>query len=184
MADGLGRVVDDFGKATVVFDPVGQRPGQECQNPVALDLFLMPDLILIKGEVVFEFAEGFFDAPAQQVCFDDGFGRKSEIIGDQDMHIFIVRVRPFVEDKEDLELRGAIFKVRLEAVGKDRFRLAVSLRDRDMLQFVGEELLDEGNNLISTFVDTLFGDRVGPKDGAIDFDFRNQRLGLGSDKFD
>ena len=184
MANGLRRVVDDFGKTTVIFDPVGQGPGQECQNPVALDLFLVTDLILIKGEVVFKFAERFLDAPAQEISFDDGFRREGQVIGNEDMNIFLIGVRPFIEDKEDLELCRAIFEVGLEAVSEDRFGFAVGLGNKDRFKFMGEELFNERDDKIGTFVDALFGDRVGPKDGAVDFDFGNQRSGLGSDKFD
>ena len=73
MADGLRRTVDDFGKTAVVFDPIGQGPSQECQNPVTLDLFLVTDLILIKSEVVFKLTKRLLDAPAQEISFDDGF---------------------------------------------------------------------------------------------------------------
>ena len=177
-------MVDDFGKTTVIFDPVGQRPGQECQNPVALDLFLVTDLILIEGEVVFKFAERFLDAPAQEISFNDGFRREGQVIGNEDMNVLLIGVRPLIEDKKDLELSGTVFEVRLEGVSEDRFGFAVGLGDEDRFKFMGEELLNEGDDKIGPFVDALFGDRVGPKDGAIDFDFGNQRLGLGSDKFD
>ena len=83
-----------------------------------------------------------------------------------------------------MELGGAIFEIRLEGVSENGFEFAVGLRDKDRFKFVREELFNERDDKIGTFVDALFGDRVSPKDGAIDFDFSNQRSGLGSDKFD
>ena len=44
---------------------------------MTLDLFLVTDLVLVETEVVFKFAERFFDAPAQEVSEDrvfDGHG--------------------------------------------------------------------------------------------------------------
>ena len=47
-----------------------------------------------------------------------------------------------------------------------------------------KELFNQRDDLIGAFVDALFGYRVGPKDGAVDFDFGNEGQGARSDKFD
>ena len=102
LAEGIERLVEDFGKTGVLLDPVGQGPDQEGQNPMTLDLFLVADLVLVEAEVVFEFAEGLFDAPAQEVSEDGVFNGHSEVIGDEDMNILVIGSGPFVEDEEDL----------------------------------------------------------------------------------
>ena len=112
-------MIDDFGETTVVFDPVGQRPSQECHNPVTLDLFLVTDLILVEGEVVFEFAEGFFNAPAQEIGFDDGFRGEGKVVGNEDVNVFVIGIRPFIEDKKDLKLSRTVFKIGLKGISED-----------------------------------------------------------------
>lgn len=102
LTDGFKRFVEDFFQTGVLLDPVGQRPDQEGQDPMTLDLFLVTDLVLVEAEVVFEFTEGFFDAPAQEVGEDGIFNGEGEVIGDEDVDIIVVGVGPFVEDKEDL----------------------------------------------------------------------------------
>ena len=69
---------------------------------MTLDLFLVTDLILVEAEVVFEFTEGLFDTPAQEVSEDGVFDAEGEVIGDKDMNIFVIGIRPFVKDEEDL----------------------------------------------------------------------------------
>ena len=59
---------------------------------MSLDLLLITDLILVKAEVVFQFTKRFFDAPAKQVSKDGCLGGHGEIICDQDMNVFVVRV--------------------------------------------------------------------------------------------
>ena len=182
MADGLRRQIDDFGKATVLFDPVSQRPSQECQNPVTLDLFLVTDLKLVKGEVVFEFAKRFFNAPAQEISFDDGLGREEEIIGNKDVKIFFIIVGPFIEDEKDRKRSRAIFKFRLERVSEDGFGFTIFLKDGDGFKFMREEFFDERNDLIDAQIDTLFGFRVNKKDGAVGFNFSDEEKAEGVNK--
>lgn len=92
LAEGIKRFVDDFGKAGILLDPIGQRPDQEGHNPMTLDLFLVTDLILVEAKVVLKFSERFFDAPAQQVGEDGVFDGDGEIIGDKDVNIFVIGV--------------------------------------------------------------------------------------------
>ena len=103
LAEGIERFVEDFGKAGVLLDPVGQGPDQEGQDPMTLDLFLVTDLVLVEAEVVFEFAERFFDSPAQEISEDSILNGYGKVIGDQDVNIFVIGVRPFIKDKEDLQ---------------------------------------------------------------------------------
>ena len=149
LTDGLRWVLEDFGETSVLFNPVSQGPDQEGQNPMTLDLFLVADLILVEAEVVFEFAEGFLDTPAQEVSKDGVFDGHGEIVGDEDVNIFVVRIRPFVKDEEDLQGGWAVFKFGLEAVGEDMFNLTVLLGDFDMFKAMGIMFFDERNNLIS-----------------------------------
>lgn len=90
LADGIERFVEDFGETSVLFDPVGQRPGQEGQNPMTLDLFLVTDLILVETEVVFEFAERFFDSPTQEVSEDGIFDGYGKTISNKDVDVLVI----------------------------------------------------------------------------------------------
>ena len=69
---------------------------------MTLDLFLVTDLVLVEAKVVFEFAEGFFDSPAQEASKDGVFDGDGEVVGDKDMDTFIIGVRPLIKDEEDL----------------------------------------------------------------------------------
>ena len=69
---------------------------------MSLDLLLVTDLILVKAEVIFKFAEGFFNAPAKQVGKDGRIDVHGKIIGNEHMGIFIIRIRPFIKDEESL----------------------------------------------------------------------------------
>ena len=119
---------------------------------MTLDLFLVTDLVLVEAEFVFEFAEGFFDTPAQEVSEDGVFDRQGEIIGNKDMNILVIGIRPLVKDEEDLQRGGAVFKFRLEAVGKNMFNLTVLLRDFDMFEAMGVMFFDNRDHLIGAKV--------------------------------
>ena len=69
---------------------------------MTLDLLLVVDLILIKTEVVFKFAERFFDTPAQEIRINGSFNGHCGVIGNQNVNIFIIGIGPFVKYKEDL----------------------------------------------------------------------------------
>lgn len=166
-----------------MFDPVSQRPGQECQNPVTLDLFLVTDLKLVKAEVVFEFAKRFFNAPAQEISFDDSFRRKEEMIGNQDVKIFVVIVVPLIEDEKDGKRGGTIFEFGLERISEDGFGFAIFLLDSNVFKFMGEELFDERDDLVDAQVETLFGLRVDKKDGAVGFNFSDEKKAEFVNKF-
>ena len=70
---------------------------------MTLDLFLIVDLILVKAEVVFKFAEGFFNAPAKQISKYGGLDGHGEIVGDENMNVFIILIGPFIKYEEDLQ---------------------------------------------------------------------------------
>ena len=84
---------------------------------MSLDLLLVTDLILVKAEVVFKLAEGFFNAPAKQVSEDGRFYRHGEIISDEHMNVFIIRISPFIKDEEYLQRGRAVFESRLHGEG-------------------------------------------------------------------
>ena len=48
---------------------------------------------------------------------------------------------------------------------------------------MGKELFDEGDDLVSAQVDTLFGLRVNEKDGAIDLSFSDESTAMKGDEF-
>ena len=54
------------------------------------------------------------------------------------------------------------------------FDFTVLLRDFDMFKAMNVMFFDEGNNLIGTQVNPLFGFGVGDKDGAINFSFSDE----------
>ena len=70
---------------------------------MTLNLLLVTDLILVEAKVVFKLSEGFFDAPAQEVGQDDGSGGEGQVVGNEDVNIFIVGIRPFIEDEDDVQ---------------------------------------------------------------------------------
>lgn len=91
------------------------------------------------------------------------------------MDVFIIGIRPFVKDEQDLELCRAVFEFGLKRIGQDGFDLAVSLRDRYRFELVREELFDQRDDLIDAQVDTLFGFGMNKEDGTVGFDLSNDR---------
>ena len=150
---------------------------------MTLDLFLITDLKLVEAEVVFEFVERFFNAPAQEVIQDGVFGRDGEVVGDEDMDIFVIGVRPFIEDEKDLQISGTVFEFGFESIDERVFDLAIFLRDFDVFETVDEMLFEERNNLIGAHILTEAGLGVSEKDRAVDFSFRDEGKHLGMDEF-
>ena len=95
------------------------------------DLLLMADLELVEAEGVFDFTEGDFDTPAEQVSDDDILGRHIDFVRDEDVKIFIVFVRPFVKNEDDFDGSGTVFEFRLKGVGKKVFMVAVFVINAD-----------------------------------------------------
>ena len=73
---------------------------------------------------------------------------KGELVGNEDMHGFVIIQRPLAEDNQEFERDGAVMELSGEGRGHERYFFTIFAHERDGFDLVPEVAPDEGHELI------------------------------------